>query len=708
MFCNNCGMKAEANDKFCNECGSPLRKASLSNNNIDEFKKADGFTNIITSQKGANNNCNNFTYDKNYTSNYHSRKKNKKLKTILAVLTIVLLLSILTIVFINKDTIFNKYSGKRTIMIYMIGSNLESKYVAASNDIKEMINSQADFKNINILLYTGGTKTWHMEEISSDENAIFKVTASGLEKVEEYPIMDIGNADTLTTFIEYGYENYKAEHYSLILWNHGGGPIYGYGYDEYNKTNSLTLLELKTALENSPFHANNKLEFIGFDACLMATAEIAYILSDYADYMIASQEVEPGSGWNYSFLGNIKPSTTTYEIGKNIVDSYIEYYSNRINGKGISLSLLKLNRMDFLEQNLNSLFKELDQDLIIDFSSISRSRSNSKTFGKVTATGYDLVDLYDLLEQLPKKYYEKVNSLKSVIEDLVVYQKTDLVGAHGISIYFPYENKDQISEIIYLYKYFNFASEYTNFIDNFSSKLTGTRLYNWNLENTIPQVKEEGLIEVSIPEEVAENYSGASYIIFEKTDDDYYIPRFKGTDVTLNNTTLSTTVAKKALVATDSDKNEVYITALESEKGSNYTKYIIPATLQRWEEDFISDFEMVSVYLQLVVTEENPNGQISGAIEITENGISPKVIIDLEEWEWIQLLTYKYKIFDENGNYTTNWLSSAEITGLEEEINKGFTLEFKDLDVSKEYYCLFTITDSQGNNYTTNVVKVNQ
>ena len=35
MFCNNCGMKAEANDKFCNECGSPLRKASLSNNNID-------------------------------------------------------------------------------------------------------------------------------------------------------------------------------------------------------------------------------------------------------------------------------------------------------------------------------------------------------------------------------------------------------------------------------------------------------------------------------------------------------------------------------------------------------------------------------------------------------------------------------------------------------------------------------------------------
>lgn len=63
----------------------------------------------------------------------------------------------------------------------------------------------------------------------------------------------MGNPNTLVDFINYAYKNYKAEKYSLILWDHGGGPIYGYGYDEYNKLDSLTLIELKDALEHSPF-----------------------------------------------------------------------------------------------------------------------------------------------------------------------------------------------------------------------------------------------------------------------------------------------------------------------------------------------------------------------------------------------------------------------------------------------------------------------
>ncbi|MCR5235609.1 MAG: hypothetical protein K6E34_00220 [Lachnospiraceae bacterium] len=47
-------------------------------------------------------------------------------------------------------------------------------------------------------------------------------------------------------------------------------------------------------------------DFIGFDACLMATVETAYMLSPYADYMIASEEFEPGkpSGKNGSDPGD--------------------------------------------------------------------------------------------------------------------------------------------------------------------------------------------------------------------------------------------------------------------------------------------------------------------------------------------------------------------------------------------------------------------
>ncbi len=91
--------------------------------------------------------------------------------------------------------------------------------------------------------------------------------------------------------------NYPAEQYDLILWNHGGGAFFGYGFDE-TTNDSLTLDELDQAFADSPFHDGNKLEFIGFDACLMANIETAHTLSPYANYMVASQESEPGSGWS--------------------------------------------------------------------------------------------------------------------------------------------------------------------------------------------------------------------------------------------------------------------------------------------------------------------------------------------------------------------------------------------------------------------------
>ena len=440
----------------------------------------------------------------------------------------------------------------------------------------------------------------------------------------------------------------------------------------------------------------------------MASAEVAFTVSPYADYLIASQEVEPGNGWNYSFLGTIQKDGNVTDIGKNIIDSYSDYYSKRIDGRGISLSMIKLNKMAQFEERLNDLFSIMDQNLKLDYSKISRSRSGTKTFGKATAVNYDLVDLYDLIDKLPDEYYTKVNALKSALDDLIVYQKTDIWATNGLSIYFPYENKTRINDIIYLYKKFNFASDYTEFIDNFTATLTGKRIFKGNVDDAEVQSSAGGVVSVTIPEELSENYSDASYVIFEKLDDGYYMPRYKGTDVKLENNTLSTTITKKALVATGSDGEEIYVTALEGDKGTDYVKYLIPGTLQNWGDDFISDFTMLPIYLELVVDSKNPNGKITGAKEITDSdtNVSPKSSIELKDWKVLQLLNMRYKIFDANGNYTTNWESSGVITGFETELDKDFSIEFKDLDIEKEYYVLFKVADTQGNIYTTNLAKV--
>ena len=133
--------------------------------------------------------------------------------------------------------------------------------------------------------------------------------------------LDMGEANTLTNYLQFCYDNYKTDHYSLVLWNHGGGPLVGYGKDELYEGDTLMLSEIDSALANSPFTGENKLDWVGFDACLMGSIEIAGVMSKYADYMIASQETEPGCGWDYSFLSEYNTTSDSEKIAEKIKES---------------------------------------------------------------------------------------------------------------------------------------------------------------------------------------------------------------------------------------------------------------------------------------------------------------------------------------------------------------------------------------------------
>lgn len=722
MKCNKCGSLVNDGSRFCPFCGNIL-DSSLNNINVSTNNSfSDGFTNVFAATNNTvndttNSNLNNNSFNSNQEMNFDtnnfsynnsnqtsvSNKNNKKTFSykIIAgslVLTLVLLFFILGG--------FSLFSNKRTIMIYMIGSNLESEYASASTDIQEMLASNVDLDDVNVLIYTGGSKKWFNDNIPNDKNVIFKLTNTGLEKLVEYDKTSMTNPDTLANFLNYGYKNFKASKYSLILWDHGGGPIYGYGQDE-NYVGSLTLAKLSQAFDNSPFK-NKKLEMIGFDACLMSSVEVANSVSKYAKYMVASQEVEPGYGWDYKFLGEVNRHIDTEDFGISIINYYNDYYKNMM-AKGITLSLLDLSKIKDVENSLNELFMDVDQNLTIDFSSVSRTRNSAKSFGRISTTAiYDLVDLEDLINKLPSKYASKVESLRIALNNFVVFQTTDLDNTYGVSIYFPYENKENVSTLIYQYREFGFAYEYTNFITNFSSKLTGTRVSNWNLTGNIPVLDSSNTISVEVPSEVSKNYSSANYVIFEKIDDDYYMPRFKGSDVSVSGNVFSTTIEKKGLVAYD-DMDTVYLTVLESEKGKDYVKYLIPATLQKWGSRMAENFEMEAVYVEFVVDDLHPGGVISGAVPILDEDdtVAPKISYDLNDWKLVQLWNTSYKIFDDFGNYTTDWENSGVLDGIEFMLDDNFTLEFRNLDSTKEYYALFHITDSQGNRYTTNMVRVN-
>lgn len=692
-------------------------------NNSSDGNMGQGYNNDFNSNMNQGYNFSNVNGNQNYNnsfgnmnSNYNSgmninyNNSNKKGKgTINFKILVPAMIICLVVIMYFATNGFAFLSGKRTIMIYMIGSDLESKYAAASLDIHEIGNSGADFDKVNVLIYTGGSQKWQNENVPDDKNAIFKVNKDGsLKRLEIFEKVSMTESSTLASFLEYGYKNYKASKYSLILWDHGGGPIYGYGIDQ-NFIGSLTIPKLKQAFENSPFK-NKKLEMIGFDACLMSSMEIASLLSNYANYMVASQEVEPGYGWDYGFLGDLKNSTSTVDFGMSIVNHFENFYSKSYKTKGITLSLLDLSKVSAVEDAIDDLFKDVDSNLTIDYSNVSRTRNQAKSFGRVSANSlYDLVDLYDLINKLPSNYSEKATKVKDVLNTFIVYQKTDLADTYGISIYFPFENKNNIASLLSLYRQFDFASEYTDFITNFSSTLTGNRMNNWKLSGNVPAISDD-TISVTVPDEVVKNYSSASYVIFEKISDKYYMPRFKGTDISISNNVFSTTIEKKGIVAYDSDET-VYLTAFESEKGKDYVKYLIPAILQNWGSKMSENFTNEAVYVEFVIDSDNPKGVIIGAIPIVdekdEDLVAPKLSFELKDWKMVQFWNMSYKIFDDNGNYTTEWESSGTMSGVEFKIADGFELEFRDLDPSKEYYALFHIYDSQGNRYTTNMVRVN-
>ena len=222
---------------------------------------------------------------------------------------------------------------KVTIMVYMCGTDLESKHSMASNDLAEMASADLG-SNINIIVYTGGCTNWKTSGISSQVNQIYQVQKGGLQQL----VADDGNKSmvepsTLSGFIKYCKDNFPADRNELILWDHGGGSVTGYGYDEKNKrSGSMSLSGISKALKDGGV----TFDFVGFDACLMATAETALMLDSYADYMIASEETEPGIGWYYTnWLTKFGANTSmsTVEVGKLIVDDFVTTCASKCRGQ---------------------------------------------------------------------------------------------------------------------------------------------------------------------------------------------------------------------------------------------------------------------------------------------------------------------------------------------------------------------------------------
>ena len=226
-----------------------------------------------------------------------------------------------------------------TVFVYMNGSDLESEDGEATEDLCEMLAANIS-SQVNVLVETIGTKSWSKRlGIASDHTQRYKAEAGNLVLVDDsLGQLDCTSPDTLADFISWGAENYPANRYILIFWDHGAGPVYGFGYDEHQSEDSvLTIDEIQTAIRQSGIY----FDIIGMDSCIMSSLELCCAMYNYCDYMILSEDFESGYGWSYTgWLNALSDNTSisSEELGKIIVDDMIA--DNEENGEGASTLVL--------------------------------------------------------------------------------------------------------------------------------------------------------------------------------------------------------------------------------------------------------------------------------------------------------------------------------------------------------------------------------
>ena len=214
-----------------------------------------------------------------------------------------------------------------TVLIYMCGADLESENQLATGDIQEILKVSGQPDDVNIVIETGGAKSWASTYgISSTYLERYHVENKSLVRDNQLTYASMGLSSTLQSFIEYGLNNYPADRVGLVFWNHGGG-MRGVCYDEKKNDDVLKNSEIRSAVSGALSNcgmSGQKLEWVGYDACLMAVQDIAETNSDYFNYMIASEESEAGYGWDYdTWVDDLYSKKTTTTILKAIVDGFI-------------------------------------------------------------------------------------------------------------------------------------------------------------------------------------------------------------------------------------------------------------------------------------------------------------------------------------------------------------------------------------------------
>lgn len=609
-------------------------------------------------------------------------------------------------------------SDTYTLMLYMCASDLESECGFATEDLNEIMYGYTA-GNLNVIVQTGGTAEWQNTVVADDRCQRYRVTEDGLELVDDsLGMQNMADSATLTDFIQYCSSNYAADHYGLVLWDHGGGVVGGYGYDENFGGDSMSLTEMSRALGDASVH----LDMLGFDACLMANFETCLMAAPYADYLIASEEPEPGCGWYYTdWIGKLSENCgiPPKRYGRQIIDDYITESGWDSPSMYSTLGMFDLQQVT---QKLLPALSQFSDDAVQQLSAgeyrrISQSRSNTR------AVYQSELDHIDLLDYAQHSQSETADQLEQAVSDCVVYYRETENGSgdNGLSILFPYYDLSALDMLEEMYQTLGYDDAYPAFLEQFANVMAGGQISVSGFSNTQNHA-------------AASEYSGFQWFDADAGYDESYYETYSA-DLSLLETT--EVDGRCVLELSEEDWEIVNDAAMQmfavydgfyvdmglddycefDDYGNLIVEYdqtwvaldgqVVPFFHESYTSDGDSFFTCGSVpcvyngtdaEIVLVWDTEHPSGYAAGVRPVYTDSVAAKGLYDICDGDTFQVY---YDIYDEDLNYVETMTLDDEIFTVQDSLEVGYADAAEQLGDTFIYYVL---EDIYNNTYYTDSI----
>lgn len=346
-----------------------------------------------------------------------------------------------------------------TVLVYMTADNDLEPF--ALQDLTEMM-QVGSANNFNLVVQVDRAAGYTEDDVGGlpnfQDTKRVKVLQGQLQELQDLGELDMADPQTLTDFVSWGLQNFPADRTALFMWDHGGGWV-GFGLDE-GSGNLLSVPAIVQGISQGRAAVNARpFNIVGFDACLMATWEVASSLEPHAEYLVASEEVEPGHGWDWTSMGILAndPSTDSPQLGHAIVQGFANQAAQQNTVDQVTLAVIDLYRMGTMNSAVQAVINSYSAGLTTAF---GRGQEGAQKYGDAPdpSRATNMVDLLDAISgaTLANNDGNLANARAQLATAISMTVLESFAGAarsrsKGMSIYFPpdsryYGNKyDQIA-----------------------------------------------------------------------------------------------------------------------------------------------------------------------------------------------------------------------------------------------------------------------